>query len=264
MTAVQAAPAADTPDTPAAPGARDRRKLRNALRWTAAVAVFAAVAGGVTALTTLPDREKLPGLGTSPDGRHLYPALALPPIPDSPPGAPEDPGRRDYDIRALLLPKPQGAVPDPAFPGRGGWLPTEKFTALYQARTTVTAQLRDHGLRHIAASAWTTSDGMRTEVYLLHFDNSGIAEALFDELSSSRPQAVDGTLTDYELPPETDPAADLAFEGRMAAPDAAGRASRYVLMQNGDVVALVLSSAPAGVTRVPFDQAVALQGQLLR
>lgn len=70
------------PEVPAAP--KDRRKLFAALRWTAAVLVFAAVGTGVAYEVTQPVRTDIPGLSTKADGRWAYPALAKPTLP---PGA---------------------------------------------------------------------------------------------------------------------------------------------------------------------------------
>lgn len=247
----------------AGPAPRPRR-LRGVLRWTSAFLVFAAVAGGATVLTTLPDRRTLPGLGTETDGRHDYPALSVPPIvrPEFGDGTAT---RRLYDIRLVLLPRPKGALPDTAFPGRDGWLPTEKYLSLYADPAPIAGVLRDHGLRHIAADAWRTSDGVRTEVYLLHFDSREIASMYYaNKGSETLPIGVEKGEASYEPPEGFQTPTFTTLRGRLSeAPDAGGLFGRVAVIQSGDVVAVVFTRSPAGVSRVPFDQAVALQAQLL-
>ncbi|WTW97449.1 hypothetical protein OG216_30695 [Streptomycetaceae bacterium NBC_01309] len=269
---VGAADSAAPPDTASAgavdvaegPSAPRPRRLRGVLRWTAAILVFAAVAGGVTALTTLPDRDKLPRLGTESDGRHDYPALSVPPVvqPEFGSGTAT---QRLYDIRLVLLPRPKSAVRDKAFPGRDGWLPTEKYLSLFADSAPIAGVLRDHGLRHIAADAWRTPDGTRTEVYLLHFDSREIASLYYEDMGSEAlPIAVDSGELGYEPPDEFNTPTFAVVRGRLGETlDAEGLLGRVAMIQSGDIVAVVLTRSPADVTRVPFDQAVALQAQLL-
>ncbi|WP_436773052.1 hypothetical protein [Yinghuangia sp. YIM S09857] len=247
----------------AGPAPRPRR-LRGILRWTSAFLVFAAVAGGATVLTTLPDRRTLPGLGTESDGRHDYPALSVPPIVRSEFGD-GTATRRLYDIRLVLLPRPKGALPDTTFPGRDGWLATEKYLSLYADPAPIAGVLRDHGLRHIAADAWRTSDGMRTEVYLLHFDSHEIASMYYrNKGSEALPVAVEKGEASYKPPEGFRKPTFTTLRGRLSeVPDAEGLFGRVAVIQSGDVVAVVLTRSPAGVSRVPFDQAVDLQAQLL-
>lgn len=125
--------------------------------------------------------------------------------------------------------------------------------------------LRNHGLRHIAADAWRTRDGMRTEVYLLHFDSRDIADYYYyNNVSEKLPIGFETATLDYETPKEFQRPAFATLRGRMSEnPDAEGRFGRVAVIKSGDVVAVVLTRSPAGVSRVPFDQAVALQTQLL-
>ncbi|QNA78135.1 hypothetical protein C8250_024065 [Streptomyces sp. So13.3] len=110
---------------------KPRRVLRAVLRWTSAVLVFGALGGGVAYGVTQPERTRIPGLRTPDDGRWVYQPLALPKLPAGKPAALDDtlnPGGRHYaDPRSLLLPAPEGARLDPAFPGAKGWLPTDRY-----------------------------------------------------------------------------------------------------------------------------------------
>lgn len=67
------------------PVRKDRRILRGVLRWTAAVAVFAAVGSATAYGVTGMDRTDVPGLATRTDGRWTYPELTAPPLPTGSP-----------------------------------------------------------------------------------------------------------------------------------------------------------------------------------
>jgi len=254
---------------PAGPKA-PRRKLRAALRWTAAVLVFAALGGATAYGVTLPDRTDIPGLKTPDDGRWTYAPVALPKLPAGKPRPLDDmanPGGHHYvDIRSLLLTAPAGATAESGLPGKGGWLSTDAFLKVYDAGATDAADekasLRDEGLRHIAAEGWTMPDGTRTEVYLLQFISVGY---LVEQTASVEAQTVKGAA-------DTDPDPQVGNAGipsgayveayAEAGSDAGG--TRYAYVRAGDVLALVVQSrtgAPAA--EVPFRQTVRLQAQLL-
>jgi len=190
-----AEPAAPAPADPPPPP-KDRRVLRAALRWTAAVCAFAAAWAGTAYGITRMERTDVPGLATESDGRWPYPELTRPPLPSGSPGPfaeGNDAGTHHADLRALVLPAPRGATETAKLRGSDGWLATEDFLAEFpfeEDRDTLRLKLTDAGLRHIAARGWTTEDGTRTRVYLLRF---GTAEV------------VDGLLSDYLVPEDRAP-----------------------------------------------------------
>ncbi|MCX5036936.1 MULTISPECIES: hypothetical protein [Streptomyces] len=281
-------PVPDTPPPPPsppvaepepAPGKRDRRVLRAVLRWSTAVAVFAAV-GSVTAYgVTRVERTDVPGLATESDGRWDYPALTAAPLPAGSPGpfAEENAAGAHYaDLRDLVLPAPEGAKADKALRGKDGWLPTDVFLREYRVeedRDSLRRTLVDTGLRHIAARGWTTPDGTRTRIYLLHFDTA----AVVDELQAVRiAPALNPAFgvrgEDLSVPAETFPDERLPDEARFddvrytfyVEPEPYGDEQvRQAYLGVGDVLAVVLQSRKGGARVVPFQQTVVLQTQLL-
>ncbi|WP_328561269.1 hypothetical protein [Streptomyces coelicoflavus] len=275
-------PVPDTPPPPppdTEPGKRDRRVLRAVLRWSAAVAVFAAV-GSVTAYgVTRVERTDVPGLATESDGRWDYPALTAAPLPSGSPGpfAEENTAGAHYaDLRDLVLPAPEGAKTDKALRGKDGWLPTDAFLREYRVeedRDSLRRTLVDTGLRHIAARGWTTPDGTRTRIYLLHFDTA----AVVDELQAVRmAPALNPAFgvrgEDLSVPAETFPDERVPDEARFddvrytfyVEPEPYGAEQvRQAYLGVGDVLAVVLQSRKGGARVVPFQQTVVLQSQLL-
>ncbi|MET8571220.1 hypothetical protein [Streptomyces sp. NPDC004783] len=270
-------PAVPDPAASAVPPAgvrRGRPALRAVLRWTAAVAVFAAVGSATAYGITRMERTDVPGLATASDGRWKYPVLIGPPLPS---GSPEPfaeanrAGAHYADLRALLLPAPEGAESDKALRGKDGWLALDDFLEEYRDETErpeLGQKLVDHGLRHIAARGWTTGDGTHTRIYLLHFDTA----AIVDELRNRHlaPYSTPG----YAVRGTDDVVADEAFPGEAqiddllysvyVEPEPYGREQvRHAYLGAGDVLAVVLQSREGGVAAVPFQQTVALQGQLL-
>ncbi|MFE9678552.1 hypothetical protein ACFYO5_31340 [Streptomyces sp. NPDC006259] len=259
---------------PRVPAPKDRRVLRAVLRWTAAVAVFAAVGAGSAYGIVGMERTDVPGLATGSDGRWPYPVLSRPPLPSGSPGpfaATNVAGAHHADLRALLLPAPRGATEDRALRGRDGWLATKDFLAEYELkedREELDQKLLDRGLRHIAARGWTTEDGTRTRVYLLQFRTAavvdkliateavafadpvhqvrGAAEAVYDETFPER-AAVSGV---QRFP---------YAENKPYGPEQV----RFAHLAAGDVYALIIQSRKGGAAAVPFQQTVTLQGQLL-
>ncbi|MFM9797359.1 hypothetical protein ACKI1M_48735, partial [Streptomyces turgidiscabies] len=78
------------------------------------------------------ERTDVPGLATESDGRWAYPTLVKPPLPSGSPGpfAETNPaGTHHADLRALLLPAPEGATETKALRGSDGWLTTEDYLA---------------------------------------------------------------------------------------------------------------------------------------
>ncbi|MDX3235735.1 hypothetical protein PV392_08550 [Streptomyces sp. ME03-5709C] len=250
---------------------RDRRGLRAAVRWTAAVVAFAALGGAAAYAVTQPERTEVPGLRTPDDGRWTYPALKLPKLPAGAPPALDEgrnPGGRHHaDLRTLLLPLPRGAKRDTSFPDRDGWLPTADFLGIYpeKDRKTYRAVLEDNTLRHIAARAWTMPDGTRTEIYLVQFITAPYTATVRNRLIipatfAQAPQ----TKTDTTFP-DGDPALPVGT-AVSAFDEAAPRGAvhlRAAYITSGDTLAVIHMERPKSQPVVPFDQAVLLQAQLL-
>jgi len=248
------------------------RGAASALRWVTAAVVFA-VAGTTTAYGVgRLDRGDLPGLAAEADGLWEFPRLSSPPLPsDSPaPFADEDrPGAHHADPRALVLPAPKGAVEDRALRGSDGWLATEDFLAEYVEpdRAALGQLLVDSGLRHVTARGWTTEDGTRTRVYLLHFGTAAVVDDLFHrhmglDAPGHRVRGAERAVSDQELPDTTG-----IEEIRRAVYDETRPYGREHVRQGylsaGDVLAVVLQSREGTVGTVPFLQTLALQSQLL-
>ncbi|MFD0529335.1 hypothetical protein ACFQ1I_24460 [Kitasatospora arboriphila] len=95
-------------------GADRPRSRATLLRWGAAALVLLLSGTGAALAVAAPDRTDIPGLATPNDGRYAFPPLTLPPLPSGKP-APDDAasyGRHFADLRGLLLPLPEGAVPE--------------------------------------------------------------------------------------------------------------------------------------------------------
>ncbi|GEC09233.1 hypothetical protein SSP24_68880 [Streptomyces spinoverrucosus] len=263
------------PPAALAPAPRDRRVLRAVARWTAAVAVFAAVgtatAYGITGMA----RTDVPGLATESDGRWDYPELTRPPLPSGSPGPFADgntAGAHYADLRALVLPAPAGAREDKALRGADGWLATKDYLAEYEVeedREALRQKLVDTGLRHIAARGWTTPDGTRTRIYLLQFDT---AQTVDTKIASD---AVAFAWPTYSLRGSHDAVYDEKFPEAASVAGIARTAYaepkpygaeqvRQAYLSAGDVYAVIVQSRKGGVPAVPFQQTVVLQSQLLR
>ncbi|MFB7498929.1 hypothetical protein ACFC09_30310 [Streptomyces sp. NPDC056161] len=265
-------PDASIPDAPGAPP-KDRRVLRAVLRWTAAVAVFAAVGTGTAYGITRMERTDVPGLATEQDGRWPYPEISAAPLPPGKPGplAPTNMTGSHYaDLRKLVLPAPGGAKADKALRGTDGWLATRDFLALYGThgdRAKVGQLLTDYGLRHIAARGWTTEDGTRTGIYLLQFDTATAAEEVLGDITEfdSPVYAARGaaeTLYDEGFPSDADVSGVTRLAYDEVKPYGAAQV-RQAYLGAGDVVGVVVQSRPGRAAAVPFQQTVALQSQLL-
>ncbi|MET9151667.1 hypothetical protein ABZX82_10425 [Streptomyces griseoflavus] len=269
----QEPPAQEPAQEPPAP--KDRRVLRAALRWTAAVAVFAVAGAGTAYGITRMERTDVPGLATQSDGRWDYPPLAKPPLPSGSPGpaAESNPaGTHHADLRALLLPLPKGAKENKALRGTDGWLPTGEFLKEYaekEDREDFGQHLTDSGLRHIAARGWTTGDGTRTRIYLLHFDTAAVVETrlflpYFSYKDPARPlRGAEQVEDDASFPEEK---AAVPGVQRSVYDETAPRGAehdRQAYLAAGDVLAVVLQSRKGTAHAVPFQQTVVLQSQLL-
>ncbi|GAA2792867.1 hypothetical protein RMN57_20955 [Kitasatospora sp. CM 4170] len=89
--------------------ARRTRRRRAAVRWSAAVLVFALAGTGAALGVTAPERTDLPGLATKNDGRYTFPAPVLPPLPSGKAAPRDSKSRHAADLRFLLLPAPKEA-----------------------------------------------------------------------------------------------------------------------------------------------------------
>ncbi|MFE1878552.1 hypothetical protein [Streptomyces diastatochromogenes] len=262
------------PETALPTPGKDRRALRALLRWTAAVAVFAAVGAGTAYGITRMDRTDVPGLATASDGRWAYPELTRPPLPSGSPAPFADANRAGAhyaDLRALLLPAPEGAKEDKALHGSDGWLATKDYLAEYalkEDRDELRQKLVDTGLRHIAARGWITPDGTRTRIYLLQFGTANVVENQFasDNVAYSTPayqvrgsgEAVyDGGF------PEGAAVSRVERTAYVEAKPYGAEQVRQAYVAAGDVFAVILQSRKGTAPAVPFQQTVVLQSQLL-
>jgi hypothetical protein len=256
------------------PAKKDRRVLRAVLRWTAAVAVFAAVGAATAFGITSMDRTDVPGLATEADGRWTFPEIVRPPLPSGSPRPFVEAnvvGSHYADLRALVLPAPAGAREDKALRGKDGWLPTEDFLAEYsgaQDRKEFGQRLTDHGLRHIAARGWTTQDGTHTRIYLLHFDTATVV----DDLASNKFASFNSL--EYAIHEAHDSVMDSAFPGEARIRDISrsvyvepkpygAQQVRQAYLRAGDVFAVIIQSRKGTTPAVPFQQTVTLQTELL-
>ncbi|MFF4581591.1 hypothetical protein [Streptomyces sp. NPDC001389] len=259
---------AEAPAAPAAP--KDRRALRAALRWTAAVLVFAAAGAGSAYGITRAERTDLPGLSTRSDGRWTYPALAKPALP---PGAPVPFAVDNLDgihyagLTQLTLPAPVGSSPDPGLKlEKDSAVTVDTFLEEYDssAREKLKQGFADNGLRQIVARGWTTPDGTRTRVYLLRFHASGFADTFTGcgtDLNGVKGIQPDGAWEKArQAQPAPDPSGITVLEESVPFGD---EQTRVGCVQSGDVQAVILQNRKGGAAAVPLHQAVILQRQLL-
>ncbi|MFD7134181.1 hypothetical protein [Streptomyces sp. NPDC059894] len=255
---------------------RDRRArplVRGILRWTAAVAVFAAVGASTAYGITRMERTDVPGLRTESDGRWAYPELTRPPLPSGSP-APFDAANttnaHHADLRALVLPAPEGATEDKALRGSDGWLPTEDFLEEFgsEDRERIGETLADAGLRHIAARGWTTPDGAGTRVYLLRFDSVSVTEEMLSNAFTNYTTPVypprGGELYERDDSfPDVSLNEHLLLSPYVEAKPYGAEQVRLAYVGAGDVMAVIVQSRKGTMPVVPFHQTVVLQGQLL-
>ncbi|GAA0626563.1 hypothetical protein [Streptomyces crystallinus] len=263
---------APVPEERQEPAPRARR-TRAVLRWAAAVLAFLCVGAGTAYAVVERDRTDVPGLATESDGRWRYPEIALPPLPPGKPRPLAGPNTAQVhyaDLRALLLPAPEGAKPDPALKGDDGWLATSVFLAQYEKddRAAFGQSLLDNGLRHIAARGWTMPDGTRSRIFLLQFDTHALANRVLSKdvarYSTPYHPLVGGHYAelDESFPMEAFVEGTSRYpydEVKPYGPEQLRQA--YILA--GDVLAVVVQSRPGTARAVPFQQTVVLQNQLL-
>ncbi|MFI6475030.1 hypothetical protein ACIBL5_32780 [Streptomyces sp. NPDC050516] len=267
-------PLAEVPPTPPAPP-KDRRVLRAALRWTAAVAVFGVLGTGIAYGITAQERTDVPGLSTKSDGRWAYPKLVKPALPAGAalPYAADNPGMIHYaDLEQLLLPAPAGSTPDPTLKGDKSRITTDRFLQEFAGDNRVPNMRQDlaqGGLRQIAARGWTMPDGTATRIYLVRFHTSGYQNAfttLYFSNTGSAPRVLkdiegesaldDGYLSGNGIPHVRH---DVYVESAPTGPVQV----RHAYIAAGDIVALVVQSRKGTAAAVPFHQTTVLQEQLL-
>ncbi|MDH6451133.1 hypothetical protein M2156_004531 [Streptomyces sp. SAI-149] len=267
------APAADPALAPD-PAPKNRRVLRATLRWTAAVLAFAAFGAGTAYGIAGMERTDVPGLGTVSDGRWVYPTLTKAPLPSGSPGpldAENKAGSHYADLRALVLPAPQGATVDKALSGTDGWLATKDLLSEYaekEDREELGKQLSESGLRHIAARGWSTPDGTHTRIYLLQFDTAAVADDLFGRVLApygsphhALRDAPDSVSDEHF--PDAARIQDITASVYVESKPYGGEQTRHAYISAGDVLALVVQSRKGAANPVPFQQTVTLQSQLL-
>ncbi|MCP3821063.1 hypothetical protein NLX86_24095 [Streptomyces sp. A3M-1-3] len=263
-----------TPET-AAPGpTADRRALRAALRWTAAVLAFGALGGGVAYGIAAQERADVPGLSTRDDGRWAYPKLTKPVLPAgaTQPFDKENPGQVHYaDLGDLLLPAPGGARPDKALQGEKGRVPVDRFLSEYEKeeRADLKQDLTDGGLRHVVARGWTMPDSTSTRIYLLRFHTAAYAEQFAGDHLGGDLEAVlpvNGVDESAPLDEQYPTDATVPSTDRDVYDEAAPRGPQHVrhaYIRAGDTFALIVQSRKGTANAVPFHQTVVLQNQLL-
>jgi hypothetical protein len=260
---------------PASSVKKERRVLRAALRWTAAVAVFVAAGASAAYGITGMERTDVPGLATASDGRWVYPEITLPPLPSGSPGPFAETNRAGAhyaDLRALVLPAPEGATDDKALRGSDGWLATKVFlTEFAEAgeRDSFRQELVDTGLRHVAARGWTTPDGTHTRVYLLRFGTAAVVDDLFDSDfaafsgSGKVVRGAEAADVDEDFPKKAIGSQDIQAAVYVESEPYGAEQVRYAYLAAGDTLALIVQSRKDEALAVPFQQTVALQSQLL-
>ena len=247
--------------------ARRSRKRRNVLRWTGALVLALVVGGGIAYAISLPQRTDIPGLRTASDGRYTFPTLSLPTLPAGQP-APSASANKDAqqhlaDIRQLLLPHPVGATVSGA--KASGWF--DNAYTLFSI-PNVKSTFVQYGLRHTATTAWTTTDGATTKIYLLQFSDgpaAGSAEGKLSQFGGNGSTSLSGAVNG--VPPKTTPIAvpqDAGVSGDYSVVKAVGKTTRYGAFVSGDVIALVIQSGPPSLMDTPFLQTLTLQAELLQ
>lgn len=261
-----AAPPFLMPPDPVAEARRKQRK-RNTARWTGAVVLAVAVGAGSAFAVIQPKRTDIPGLATASDGRYVFPALTLPTL-DAGLAEPGDildnPGEKHLaDIRKLLLPAPQGAVQTKSLPGTTGWLPESALVTL--ANPSVSETLGEDGLRHTAATGWTTPDGAATSIYLLQFpDNSAALDGGQQFADDLNTQPAGGSTATFPLSGVRPGVSDAKPTVAYYTVAKGGKKTQYGYFVCGDTEVLIVFSAPATVSITPFEQEAQLQAELLQ
>ncbi|MFD9125636.1 hypothetical protein [Kitasatospora sp. NPDC059571] len=274
--------------------AADQAKGRRGalLRWGAAVLVLALTGTGAALAVTAPDRTDLPGLATPNDGRYAFPKLELPPLPSGRPSPAESAanGRHYADLRALVLPLPNGAVPEqpsatpsaPASPSASGrtasaaaasgpagqgaqWAACTDFAGSRAADAAVAAEMSEFGCRTAVRRVWTAADGTRTEIWLFRTGSPAETSGLYTQLTSGASKDLPGMEPDDFTLDQDLMKAQGTSRLQQSKEQAGGTPTvRLAQLVSGDVAGVVLMTNPKGVAPQAFRQVTLLQVQLLQ
>ncbi|MBO0517172.1 hypothetical protein J0695_36235, partial [Streptomyces beijiangensis] len=161
-----------------------------------------------------------------------------------------------------------GATADKAL--NGGWTGTGQYVAEYakDERADLKKALADASVRHIAARGWTMPDGTTSRIYLLQFKSAAFAQEYKDDTVSV---GFDGGTPLNEAPEvalddhwsEGGSVEDTTSYVYAEAKPYGARQLRQAYVLAGDTVALVIQSHKGATAKVPFEQTVILQTQLL-
>jgi hypothetical protein len=250
--------------------AKRRLPVRTMLRWTAATVLCLGLGTGTAFAVMAPKRTDLPGLQTPDDGRYAYPALRLPELPPGAAGpsaggaAQGVPGgslpHAIGDVRLLLLPSALGGRPDPALPGRKGWVAMADYAKLFTMTGAEAQLLRENGARQVAATGWTMPDGTHVAIYLVPFRSEAAASTVAqveygDQHLAQAPGAGFNTAEASLLPGVAQDMSSPARDGKPAV--------RASVFSSKEIAGLLVLTNPKAVNPVDFEQALTLQNELL-
>ncbi|GHB80101.1 hypothetical protein GCM10010347_58420 [Streptomyces cirratus] len=253
---------------------KDRRGLRAAVRWGAALLAFAVAGTGTAYGLTRLDRTDVPGLSTLGDGRWDYPVLAKPTLPAGAPlpAAPDNEDGRHYaPLRSLLLPAPAGSRPDTTVKAdKDGAVSVDAFLEEYtpRDRDTLRPVLEYEGLIQIVVRAWTMPDGTRSRVYLLRFASSAAVGTFTGCSVNSSLKDAETLVPDLEWgkgerDEETVAPRNVNISAYEEGRPYAGEQTRLGCLQAGDVQSVIVQSRKGASPLMPLHQALVLQSQLL-
>jgi hypothetical protein len=247
---------------------RPRRRIK--VRWAAAALVVLLTGTAAGFAMTSVERTDLPGLETPNDGRYVFQALTLPPLPSGKPspGATEAKHRHHADLRLLVLPAPVGGTVTPApAPGQpappADWMPCEDYAQLDKDPVKSKELLDENACRGAVRRVWTAADGTRSETWLLRFGSETEANAFHRKMNDGdlkEPAGLEHSTLTLDPPMENKSSVEFTKATAGADNEPVGR---VLYLQNGDVVALIVMTNAQGVPAQAFRQVAVLQNQLL-
>jgi hypothetical protein len=131
------------------------------------------------------------------------------------------------------------------------------------AQQQLAQQLRQEGLRHIAARAWTAQDGTRAEIYLLQYISKAYATRSQPDLAPTRLEGAPVPSTDPQFTGGGDVPDGIAPYVYDQQKSRGTDRVRYAYLVAGDTVGVIVLSHRGSVPAVPMHQTVLLQAQLL-